>query len=271
MRLQHIIEQVYCRPWLITEAGHAAIRGLLESKLADSFPREGEDFWTGEKEDLPGMEIKNGIATIPIQGVIAQKVSRVERSCGAVDVRDISKELAIAEAREDVTGIVLDIDSPGGTVGGTPELADEIAAAEKPVFAWTDSMMASAAYWLGASADQVYTSPTAEVGSIGVYMPWRDSSKMMEDRGIKTEIFRAGRYKGMGYPGTSLTDDQRKLLQAQVDDIYAMFTGHVNSKRQGGVSKEAMQGQSFMAKKALQENLVDGIMRSRSDVERMLR
>jgi signal peptide peptidase SppA len=276
MRFQHILEIVYCRPWLITEAGHAAIRALLDTKLAESFPREGEDWWTGKPEKLPGLEIEDGVATIPIQGVIGQKLSKVEKSCGACDVGDVSRELALASSRADVRGILLDFDTPGGMVTGTPELADEIHAASlggggsKPVFAFADSLVASAGYWLAASADQVFTTRTAEVGSIGVYMPWRDSSRAHENAGIKVDLIKAGRYKGMGYPGTSLTQEQRELLQDQVNGIYGMFTGHVQAMR-GAVDKETMQGQIFMAAAAQGRNLIDGIVKDRASVVRMLR
>jgi signal peptide peptidase SppA len=176
----------------------------------------------------------------------------------------------MAESRDDVKAVLLDIDSPGGMVTGTPELADQIEACDKPVFAWSDGLMASAAYWLGVSADQVYTSSTAEVGSIGVYLPWRDSSKMMEDRGIKTEVFRAGKFKGMGYPGTSLNDEQRALLQAEVDDIYDLFASHVQRNRLGRVNKETMQGQTFRGKNAIKHSLIDGVMPSMSSVRKLM-
>lgn len=270
MRFQHIIELVYCRPWLITESGHAAIRALLDSKLAESFPREGEDFWSGKAEKLPGMEIENGLATIPVYGVIGQKLSAIEKSCGACDCKDVGRELGIAAGRPDVSSILLDIDSPGGTVNGTPELADQIAAIDKPVFAFTDTLMASAAYWLGASADQVFAARTAEVGSIGVYMPWKDLSAYYERAGVKVDVIRAGRYKGMGYPGTSLTQEQRELLQEQVNAIYGMFAGHVQSMRGGKVEKETMQGQMFMAQAARERGLIDGIVKDRASVIAML-
>ena len=275
MRFQHILELVYCRPWLITEAGHAAIRALLDTHLAESFPREGEDWWTGKAEKLPGLEIDDGVAMIPVQGVIGQKLSRIEKSCGACDVGDVSRELALASSRPDVRGIVLDFDTPGGMVTGTPELAEEIRAASlagggKPVFAFTDNQVASAGYWLASAADQVYTTRTAEVGSIGVYMPWRDTSQAHANAGVKVDLIKAGRYKGMGYPGTSLTQDQRELLQDQVNGIYAMFTGHVQAMR-GDVSKETMQGQMFMASAAKARNLIDGIVKDRATVVRMLR
>lgn len=269
MKLQRIIEAVYHRPWLITESGHASIRALLDSKLAESFPREGEDWWSGKKEDLPGMQIDGGVAVVPVYGVLGQKLSGIEKSCGAVDVRDLSRELSIADGRQDVKGILMDFDSPGGMVGGIPELAEQIDAIDKPVFAFTDSLMASAAYWLGSSADLVLATKTADVGSIGVYMPWVDSSERYKQAGLKVDVVRAGRYKGMGLPGTSLSQEQRQLLQDQVDDIYGMFTGHVRQMR-GAVDSETMQGQTFMAKDAAERNLIDALVKDRSEAIRTL-
>ena len=114
-------------------------------------------------------------------------------------------------ANPNVQRIVLDIDSPGGTVAGTPEAAAQIAAANKVkrVDAWTGNLMCSAAYYLAAGCRGVYAAPSATVGSIGVYLPVVDRSEMYKAMGVKVDIIKSGKYKGMGFPGTSLTDDQR--------------------------------------------------------------
>jgi signal peptide peptidase SppA len=267
MRFTHLHQQVYHRPWLITPGGWSAVHELLQSKVA------------GEKLDLsdflpPRAEfaIENGLAYVPIQGVIGKGLSKVEQSCGACGVEQIHADLGRALADPSARGIFLDIGSPGGTVCGVPEVARAVALAneQKPVIAFVDELMASAAYWIGASAGAIYATESADIGSIGVYLPNWDLSEYYQQMGAKVQLIKAGKLKGIGYPGTSLSDDQREHLQAGVDDIYAMFTGWVTQQR-GAVPNEAMQGQTFLARQALQHNLIDGVVSSRTEAENELR
>lgn len=271
MKFQNILQKVYHEPWLITPGAHAAIVSLVESRILDPnfrSEREGTDY-CGDKVELPQMEIIDGIAHIPIGGVIGIKLSSFEKGSGAVDSRDVFSEIEQAEERKDVRGIILDIDSPGGMVSGTPELAERIAQCNKPVFAFTDGLMCSAAYWIAASADRIYSTSSAEIGSIGVYIPWVDSSARYEEAGYKVKLFKAGKYKGMGYPGTSLSKDQENLLQSRVDSIANDFYEQVRTMR-GDVEDETMQGQTFGGKEALRLNLVDELVKSKEDVASLL-
>ena len=263
MRYQHVIEQVYFQPWLITEAGHAAIVHLLESHLADT-QREGTDP-CGAAVEMEQMQIIDGMAHIPIGGVIGKKLSGMEKGSGAVDVNDISRELHVATADPNVTRILLHIDSPGGMVTGTPELSAQIGRIKKPVYAFTDGSMASGAYWIGASADAIFATETANIGSIGVYLPVIDSTEAMAKRGLKVDLITAGTLKGAGFPGTKMTEPQRAHLQQRVNDIHGMFTSHVQAHR-GVVTDATMQGQTFMAKEALERNLIDGIVSSKAEL-----
>lgn len=207
---------------------------------------------------------------IPINGAIGQKLSPFQRGDGAVDVMDISAELDQAEQDETVQAILLDIDSPGGMVLGTPELADKINRVKKPVYAFTNGMIASAAYWIAASADQIFATPTASIGGIGVYIPWVDQTKAYEMQGLSVELIKAGKLKGMGFPGTSLTNVQRDHLQSRVDSIYSMFTSHVRAMR-GDVAKSTMQGQTFMAQEANKLGLVDLVVRDKAQAIELAR
>jgi protease-4 len=203
--------------------------------------------------------VNQGIALIPIQGVIGKGLSKIEKSCGAVGVEDITAMLNTAMADNNVRGILLCINSPGGSVPGVPELADKVAAAAKikPIFVFVDELCASAAYWIAAGATGIYATPSADVGSIGVYMPFWDVSAYYAEQGIAVELIKAGELKGTGYEGTSLDEKGRAYLQEGVDDIYKMFTGFVATYR--GAELPAMQGQTFIAAKALDAKLIDQI------------
>jgi ClpP class serine protease len=134
--------------------------------------------------------------------------------------------------------------------------------------AYTDELMASAAMWLSAGCGAIYASQTAKVGSIGVYMAFLDQSRAMEMQGLKVELIKAGRLKGMGMPGTELTDEMRDMLQEEVDKVYGWFTSHVQAHRYVGF--DSMQGQAFFGEDAVGRGLVDRIG-SRADAVRELK
>lgn len=165
--------------------------------------------------------------------------------------------------------IILDIDSPGGTSAGLQmavEALEELSAAGKRVIAWNRDTMASAAYWIGASADEVYAHPEAETGSIGVYIAFPDYSRLMSEKlGIDINVFRDGTLKGMGVMGKSLTSDEADYLQARVDELSEKFKGYIRSRRVD-VSDQTMQGQTFNSRDALAYGLIDGIMTDLSEL-----
>jgi protease-4 len=260
MRLERILEVVYCKPWAILPSKHRAIQRILDahleradfdldSLLADS-DNEGEAY-----------EIYGNTAVFPIEGTILNKCSGLEAACGAFSLQTFRQGLQEAAADAAVRNILLNISSGGGTVTGVPEAADLIRqiAAVKPVYAFTDDCIASAAYWLASQANNIFISKSAEVGSIGVYLALLDVSGAMEQDGVKMELFKAGKFKAMGLAGNPLSDEERELLQANVDKIYAQFTGYVKSKRQK-VTSDTMQGQMFDAEDALANGLIDGVV-----------
>lgn len=262
MKFYHIIHAVFNEPWLIKPSAHKTIQDLVNSKLA------GIEIEGISLPEPPALKVENGIATIPIDGVIGRKLGLIEKACGAVGVEEISGWIKEAEENHEVKGIIFDIDSPGGTVGGVPELAEEIKNIKKPKIAFTSGQMASAAYWLATGADAIFATQSADIGSIGVYLPFYDQVKAYENEGIKVELIKAGKYKGTGFPGTSLNEDQREDLQKGVNQIYELFKAAVTQKR--NVSDEAMQGQSFLAHEAQESNLIDGQVRGIETVKNLL-
>jgi signal peptide peptidase SppA len=270
MRLHWLMHQIYHQPALILPNYHASIRALLEAVLEEgAHKREGEGE-CGSKVELPQMTIDGGIATIPVGGAIGTNLSLFEKGTGAVDTGDIAKEIDIAEADKSVHTILFEIDSPGGMVSGTPELSDKIGSIKKDKYAFTNGLMASAAYWIGSATDAIFATRTADIGSIGVYLPVYDQTKAYEKAGIKVELIKAGKLKGIGYPGTSLSEAAKEHLQSRINEIYEMFKSHVRANR-GDVADETMQGQTFMAEQAMKRGLIDGIVRDKGELLNSLR
>lgn len=262
MKFPRIIQAVYAEPWLITPAAHGAIRSLLENRLSESY-RAGMFDFEEDEEEQGILRVADGVAEIAVEGTILRKATALERMCGAIGTEQVETALRDAMQSADVRGLFLDIDSPGGTVGGVPELGALVAecAKSKRVVAYTGGQMCSAAYWLAAGADEIIASESAEVGSIGVYMPWADQSKRYEQAGVKVEVIRneGADLKGMGYPGTSLSDAQRAELQKGVDRIAAMFHAHVQAAR-GTLEPDTLRGQAFLAAEAKDRRLIDAVM-----------
>jgi signal peptide peptidase SppA len=258
MKLTRVIDALENQPWLIVPSAHDGIRRLVQLKLSGGLAqRDGTDI-CGEAVEVEQMQIReDGIAVIPVGGVLGRKLSSIERGMGAVDYGDIEKEMDEAEANDAVRGIVLVFDSPGGMYGGLPEASDRIMNCTKPTLAWVPGMACSAAMWMAASCDQIVASPSAILGSIGVYVPWIDQSRAFENAGLKSDPITSGEYKAAGFPGTSLTDSQRDDIQARVDSMAEEFKELMRFMR--GVDDEYMEGQVFSASDAKLIGLADGI------------
>ena len=215
----------------------------------------------------PAPYVVDGVGIVPIVGVIGKGLSPLEKMMGAVDVNDVSAAIDAFASDPEVEKVALQISSPGGTVTGVEELANKVRNLEKPTLAYTDSEMASAAYWIGSAADRVVASPSSTVGSIGVYMAIPDYSEAAKMQGIKMVVLKSGKFKGAGIEGTSLNEDQIQNLQASVETIHSEFKEAVNMKRKM-VKAEAMEGQTFSGKQAAAQGLVTGLADSFSEALR---
>jgi signal peptide peptidase SppA len=206
------------------------------------------------------------IAVIPIMGVLTQRGNAMDdiSGPGSTSTQMLSAVLAETLADEGVGGVLLDIDSPGGSVFGVGELADEIfqARGKKPIHAIANSMAASAAFWLGTQADHLYVTPGGEVGSVGVIMVHTDWSKWNETQGMKVTYITAGRYKSEGNPDEPLGAEAKAFEQSRVNDYYGMFVKAVARGRNTTVARvrdEMGEGRMYGAKDALANNMVCGI------------
>ena len=260
--LARLAGQLHSDAWLLEPSAHAGLVAALDRITPESLAGVVENL-AKERAGLSAMTVTEGIAEIQVSGPLLRSPGLLERLLlGASDSTALASNVEQAGRRSDVKGVLLVIDSPGGSVTGTPEFADAVQAAArvKPVLAFTDGMMASAAYWIGSQATAVLASKSANVGSVGVYLPWIDTSKRAEMLGIKTGVVAntGGTFKGMGHPGTSYTDAQFAHLQARADEMFAMFKGAVTSTR-SRVPASAMQGQCFMGAAAQALGLIDGV------------
>ena len=212
----------------------------------------------------------SSVAVIPIHDAISNR----SHSFGA-STQEIGAAFDVAVASNDVASILLDIDSPGGTVEGVPELAEKVFAARdvKPIVAIANGMMASAAYWIGSAAGEVVITPSSSVGSIGVYTIHEDITKQLEKKGQKVTTISFGKYKTELAPWVELTEEAKAFLLQRVDEIgvwfvrdVARFRGDTPANVQSGYGE----GRVLSADAALQVGLVDRIATFEETLDRML-
>lgn len=205
-----------------------------------------------------------GTAVIPITGPIQYRSDLWSMFGITTAVEDLQKALRSALADEAVKSIVLDIDSPGGSVDGVDEFAAEIRGARevKPITAVANTWAASAAYYIAAQASEVVVTPSGEAGSIGVILVHADYSKMLEAEGITPTIIRTPARKAEANPYEPLTSDAREHLQSQVDEYYGMFVDAVAAGRRVPASKVRADfggGRMLLAREAVRLGLADRV------------
>ena len=241
-RYRRILEYVSSHPWAITRS---KLDGMLEllalrvegGRLADD---EIATRIAAARAEQGRRQAESFVGVIPIYGVIMPRANLMTEMSGGTTVEGIRADLRSALADEEVSRIVFDIDSPGGSVEGIPELAAEIFAARgrKPMTAIANYTMASAAYWLGAQADEIVASPSAIVGSIGVYGVHNDQSGFNEQIGIRPTYVYAGKYKVEGNPDQPLSEEALGHIQESVDYSYDQFVRAIADAR--GASQKAV-------------------------------
>jgi signal peptide peptidase SppA len=212
---------------------------------------------------------KFSIAVIEMNGMMMKGASWFGAS-----TQEVAGLLRAAAASSEVDGILLVIDSPGGYVAGTKELADEVKRIDKtkPVVAYIEDLGASAAYWVASQARLVVANEMAEVGSIGVYTVIWDISKMLEDAGVKVRVVSSGGLKGAFADGATVTDEMVNDLKARIDDVAKYFVAAVASGRKMTTKKaeELADGRVHLAAKAEGLGLVDAVVANRDEALNMV-
>lgn len=250
-----------------------AIEGLL-FKIAASDEREQdqplekrptEDAWG---DPIDQMEFTDaGVAIIPVHGPLIKGALPSDKYYfRAVAYEDIEMDLDEAMNRG-VETILLDMDSPGGTVAGMEEFAAKVDAVGQAVdlFSFNGACCASAAEYLSVGAVARFATPSSVNGSIGTILQTVDLSRLLEQMGITINQFASGKYKGTGSPWKPLTDDQRQFLHSLVRNLASNFKDRMQLYR-ADLTADHMEGQWFYGKEASQIGLIDELVMSRAAV-----
>ncbi len=251
--------------WALEPGKVEAVAELVENLVAGRETDNGPlARVAGQGADSRPYYVENGVAVISISDVIAFRLNLFQAISGGTSTEIIGKQVRMAARDEEVSAIVLDINSPGGAAHGLVDLASTIreAAAVKPVVAWTGELMCCAAYWVGSAATEIICSADARVGSIGVYYVHVESSGKDMQEGVKRTIFKAGRYKAAGNDAEPLSDDAVSAIQSNIDDIYTLFINTVAENLGMSVSdvqENMADGRAHIGEKALAKGFVHSI------------
>ncbi len=275
MKHELLLAEFLATPWALMPERLNAVAAVL-ARWSQSAPAS-MDVLAGIDADKVAREARRqqnatavsggGIAVLPLYGVVTQRGNMVDdvSGPGSVSTQKFAASLRQALADESVRQILIDIDSPGGSVYGVAELADEIVAAraKKPIIAIANSLAASAAYWIGCSASEFYVTPGGEVGSIGVWQAHFDYSQALATEGVTPTLISAGKYKVEGNPYAPLDAEAQAFMQSRVDDYYLAFCKGVAKGRCVPISqvRNGMgQGRVLGAEAAIDQCMADGVV-----------
>ena len=200
------------------------------------------------------------VAVVPVQGTVQKRGGYC-----SLGTKDLVSQLNAANRDPEISAIVLDIDSPGGQVDGTEELAQAVALSGKPVVAYIDGLGASAAYWIASQASSIFinSASTGYAGSLGVLCMSINQSAFLEKQGVSVEILRSTRAvdKARLNPVEPLSDDVRAAVQADLDQIGETFIEAVSKGRAGKLStkEDVFTGKVYKGSDAKKHGLVDAI------------
>lgn len=194
-------------------------------------------FTTGEK-----------VAVLPVTGLIADSESTIEQ------LKKFAKD-------DSVKAIVLRINSPGGGVGPSQEIYEEVRklSGKKVVVASMGALAASGGYYIACAAQKIYANPGTITGSIGVIMQFVNVKDLIEKIGLKGMVVKSGAFKDIGSPVRDMRPEERELLQSVIDNVHSQFVGAVAESRKMDREKVAMiaDGRIFSGEQAKALGLVD--------------
>ena len=251
----------YMGPWMIEADWFSrAVAAIKSGVFVVVRPPKAEDAGPGGVAERPAYHrTSDGIAVISAEGPL-QKASSKFGGTSTVAMRRAIRQ-AVGDAA--VRAIMLLVDSPGGTVSGTAELAADIATAarSKPVHAHVEDLAGSAAYWLASQAHRVTATATSQVGGIGTYCVVEDSSGQMAKEGIVVHVIAAGKFKGLGEWGRPITADELAYVQSRIDALNEHFLAGVAAGRRMSMDavRAVADGRIYIGAEAGRLGLIDAV------------
>jgi signal peptide peptidase SppA len=259
LNLPHVASRVFGTPLMIARPKLEVILGVLAPRLSDGTVQPIDQ--TSDPAPLTSITVER-IAVVSVIGTLVSRSGYLDAASGLMSYGDIGDAIAGAMSDPTVRGVILDVDSSGGEVGGLFDLADRIsairAAGGKPLWAVANESALSAAYAIASAADRVYVTRTGEVGSIGVVAVHVDESGADAKAGLAWTFVFAGERKIDANAHEPLSERARSTIQADVDRLYSAFCDLVAANR--GLTTEAVRGTDaaiYRGEFAIRAGLVD--------------
>lgn len=255
-KLSKTLQAFYATPWLLHPDKLAQVLDVLESR---SDRRDVEFKIQQIQEEAPeptGVAVVDGVAVIGVEGIISKRMNLITQFSGGTSTEMLSAQIQSAGNDDEIKGIVLDIDSPGGSANGMTEVGLAVSAARKKkrVVSVVNEFAASGAFWIASMADEIVSLPTGSAGSIGAFTVHRPQA----DEGSTVIVSPKGSLKASHM--LPLTEEAEANLQEQVDDVFDLFASDVATNR--GMTRERIVGleaKTFLGAKAMTAGLVDRI------------
>lgn len=202
------------------------------------------------------IDLSDKIVFIPIKGEIVSGENGGLLNNGVTASSDFIDYLNKARDDSTIKGVILEIDSPGGTAIGSKEIADAVKSFDKPIVAWIRGVGASGAYWVASATDAIVADPLSVTGSIGVISSYLDFEGLMQKYGVNYERLVTGKYKDLGSPYRTLTNEERQLLLSKLNLIHKVFSDDVSRNRKKDLSAYST-GEFFLGMEAKKIGLID--------------
>ncbi len=203
------------------------------------------------------------VAVIPIEGEITtQGVKPALFEEGIPSSRDIAEAIRKADEDPNVKAIVVEINSPGGSVVATREIWQALKEVEKPKVAYLREVAASGGYYVATAADYIVADPNTMTGSIGVIAAFTNLEGLFEKIGVKVNVIKAGKYKDIGSPFRNMTEEERAMLEEMINETYQEFLSVIEEGRGSRLSpnwKSYADGRVMSGRQALQIGFVDSL------------
>lgn len=199
---------------------------------------------------------KETIVIIPIDGTILSDESGAQFGEKIVASTEVIEFLDKANKDKNVKGIILEINSPGGSALASKEIVDKVKSIEKPIVSWIREVGASGAYWVASASDKIIADELSITGSIGVISSYLEFSGLLEDYNITYEDLRTGKYKGIKSPYKKLNEEEREILLKKLEIIHKIFAEDV-SKNRGKDLTNLANGLFYLGKEAKDLGLID--------------
>lgn len=223
----------------------------------------GDEFGGPRESPRKGYDVANGIAIIPVQGTLVQKLGTLRPYSGMTGYDGLRANLSMALNDDSVQAIAMDIDSPGGEVSGLFDLVDEIygARGEKPIWGILSESAYSAGYAIASACDKIYVPRTGGTGSVGVICMHVDFSKALTQAGIAVTMIHYGARKADGHGEIPLSKEALDRFQADIDIMGDLFVETVARNRGIAVAKvRGTQATTFMGAAGVQIGFADAVM-----------